>query len=188
MPRAHSTRRRLLVALTTVLTVTGAGALEAPARAASIVAETTAGAALVGDGVSLVRHTVPPVIELTGKDYVPLEWELTQDGWATVVLRHKQTGITTSHRLGSAGHPRTFRLFWDAFDPVNGDVPNGDYTWTITAESTSGAPLDFTASGSFTVVRKPQPHDFNDNGSLDVLQRDHVGVLWRSTPPTSTSH
>ncbi|MEU1892848.1 FG-GAP repeat domain-containing protein [Streptomyces pristinaespiralis] len=180
MPRAHSTRRRLLAGLATVLTVTGAGAPSAPAQAAPLSAEVSAGAAVAGDDVSLIRHTVPPVIDMTGKDHVPLEWELTHDGWATVVLRHQRTGITTTHPLGNGGTPRTFRMYWEAFDPVNGgDAPNGDYTWTITAESVNRVPYDFEASGSFTVVRKPQPHDFNDNGSLDVLQRDHEGVLWR---------
>ncbi|WP_137991328.1 FG-GAP repeat domain-containing protein [Streptomyces vilmorinianum] len=108
-----------------------------------------------------------------------MDWELSQDGWATVVLRHTRTGITTKHLLGSAEHPRTFSFAWDAHDVVTGYAPNGDYTWTITAESVDGVPLDFTASGSFKVVRKTAPHDFNDNGSLDVLQRDSEGVLWR---------
>ncbi|MBT2443251.1 VCBS repeat-containing protein [Streptomyces sp. ISL-36] len=204
MPPAHSTRRRLAAAIATVLAVTlGSGALSVPATAAPVTADAavttdTAAAAedviTLADGrsaprlvatagepaeVTLVRHTVPSVIDLSNKSFVSMDWELSQDGWATVVLRHTRTGITTKHLLGSAGHPRTFSLAWDAHDVVTGDAPNGDYTWTITAESVDGVPFDFTASGSFTVVRKTAPHDFNDNGSLDVLERDPWGGLWR---------
>ncbi len=34
-------------------------------------------------------------------------------------------------------------------------------------------------SGAFTVVRKANAHDFNDNGTPDVLTRDAQGRLWR---------
>ncbi|MFI8514937.1 FG-GAP repeat domain-containing protein [Streptomyces sp. NPDC085460] len=183
MSYSRVTRRRLCAAITTVLAVTlCVGALSAPASASPRTTAAVGGAspASAADDVTLVRHTVPSVVDLSTKTNVEMNWELRGAGWATVVLRHQRTGITTEHLLGDAGAPGTFTLFWDAHAMNVGDVPNGEYTWTLTAETLAGTPLDFRASGSFTLVRETAPHDFNDNGSLDIIQRDSLGSLWRS--------
>lgn len=180
---ARATRRRLCAAITTVLAVSfGTGVVSTPAFASPIGTDVAAvvGPTSAEDDVTLVRHTVPSVIDLSTKTYFKMDWTLTGAGWATVVLRHTRTGITTKHLLGDAGSPGTFYLFWDAHATGIGDVPNGDYTWTITAETLNGTPLDFQASGSFKLVRKSAPHDFNDNGSLDIIRRDDHGGLWRA--------
>ncbi|MGW2018393.1 FG-GAP repeat domain-containing protein [Streptomyces sp. NPDC001927] len=57
---------------------------------------------------------------------------------------------------------------------------NGEYMWRLTATPLNGIGPAVDTSGSFTVVRKAAPHDYNDNGSPDVLLRDSSGRLWRS--------
>lgn len=185
MPYARVKRRRFCAAIVTVLAVTlGVGTVSSSQAYASpsgsdLVTAAGPAAASAADDAALVQHTVPSVVDLSTKRYAEMSWELTGAGWATVVLRHTQTGITTKHLLGDAGIPGTFKLWWDAHAPNIGDTPNGDYTWTITAETIDGTPLDFKASGAFRLIRRTAPHDFNDNGSLDILQRDDEGGLWR---------
>ncbi|MER7539520.1 FG-GAP-like repeat-containing protein [Streptomyces sp. NPDC097704] len=170
MPRPHAARR-FAAALATVMSVTfGAGAVGTPAATA---------ASAEGD-ITLIRHTVPPVIDMTNRQYIWLDWELSGGAWATVVIRNTRTGHTTTDLLGTASNSSTFRLSWDTHDTEKGDVPNGDYTWTITATTMSGAPLGFRASGSFKLVRQPAAHDLNVNGAFDLLQRDSAGGLWRT--------
>ncbi|MFF0560795.1 FG-GAP repeat domain-containing protein [Streptomyces sp. NPDC004266] len=74
----------------------------------------------------------------------------------------------------------TCRLSWDTHDAEKGDVPNGDYTWTITAETLDGIPLGSQASGPFKLVRQPAAHDLNVNGAFGLLQQDSAGGLWRT--------
>ncbi|MFE5965848.1 FG-GAP-like repeat-containing protein [Streptomyces sp. NPDC056463] len=57
---------------------------------------------------------------------------------------------------------------------------NGDYTWRLKARPLNGIGPGVETSGTFTVVRRAAPHDYNDNGSPDVLLRDSSGRLWRS--------
>ncbi|MEV6200211.1 VCBS repeat-containing protein [Streptomyces sp. NPDC051771] len=54
---------------------------------------------------------------------------------------------------------------------------NGAYTWESTAVSGGGFGEPVKRSGSFTVKRAPRQHDFDDNGSSDLLARDASGVL-----------
>ena len=54
---------------------------------------------------------------------------------------------------------------------------NGAYTWKSVAESGGGFGPPIGRSGSFTVTRAQKPHDFDDNGSPDLLGRDASGVL-----------
>ncbi|MEU9855323.1 VCBS repeat-containing protein [Streptomyces sp. NPDC047974] len=54
---------------------------------------------------------------------------------------------------------------------------NGAYTWESTAVSGGGFGAPIKRSGSFTLKRAPRQHDFDDNGSSDLLARDASGVL-----------
>ncbi|KQX59318.1 MULTISPECIES: FG-GAP-like repeat-containing protein [unclassified Streptomyces] len=167
-PRAA---RRFATALAAVLSVTFA------AGAVDTTAATAATTATAEDDITLVRHTVPPVIDMTNRQYVALEWELTGGAWATVVMRNTRTGYTTTELLGTPSSSSTFRLYWDAHNIEKGDAPNGDYTWTITLD---GIPLGFKASGSFKLVRRPAAHDLDVDGAFDLLQRESGGGLWRT--------
>ncbi|MEU7034750.1 FG-GAP-like repeat-containing protein [Streptomyces sp. NPDC046237] len=131
--------------------------------------------------VTLVRHSIPSVIDLDRNGgVVNLDWELSRvDVAMTVVLRHTRTGTTETAYLNPSQdelvRERIARLQWGGHNPYN-----GDYTWEITARPLNGIGPVLKESGAFKVVRKTAPHDFNDNGSPDVLLRDNAGRLWRS--------
>ncbi|NML50214.1 VCBS repeat-containing protein [Streptomyces sp. R302] len=113
----------------------------------------------------------------------------------TLVLKHTRTGMTYTRSEGafdvydrwwqdySAGFP--YGSPWYAtLDAPHADgsagriaAYNGDYTWEMTAESLAGLGPALKRSGSFRVTRSAKPHDFDDNGSPDLLARDASGVL-----------
>ncbi|MFG3042192.1 FG-GAP repeat domain-containing protein [Streptomyces sp. NPDC048330] len=117
---------------------------------------------------------------MTNRQYVWLEWQLTGGAWAKIVIRNVRTGQTTTEEVGTTSGTSTFRLSWDALDSEGLEVPDGDYTWTITTTTVDGTPLDFTASGSFRLARQPAAHDLNANGTFDLLQRTRDGRLYRT--------
>ncbi|MFF8411612.1 FG-GAP repeat domain-containing protein [Streptomyces omiyaensis] len=124
------------------------------------------------------------------------------DGKVTFTLRHTRTGKTYGWTQSgfdvyddwwkdfSGGFPYTgsgnHSGFWSGtLDARNADgsaartqAYNGAYTWEMTAASLKGVGPDLKKSGSFAVTRAPRPHDFDDNGSPDLLARDASGVLW----------
>ncbi|MFE5939568.1 FG-GAP repeat domain-containing protein [Streptomyces sp. NPDC056470] len=130
--------------------------------------------------VTLVRHSIPSVIDLDRNGgVVNLDWELSRvNVEMTVTLRHTRTGTTDTTYLypsqDELARERIARLPWGA------NVYNGDYTWEISARPLDAIGPTLKESGAFKVVRKAAPHDFNDNGSPDVLLRDTAGRLWRS--------
>ncbi|MFC8276415.1 FG-GAP repeat domain-containing protein [Streptomyces sp. NPDC057271] len=130
--------------------------------------------------VTLVRHSIPSVIDLDRNGgMVDLDWELSRvDVEMTVTLRHTRTGTTETAYLYPSQdelvRERIARLPWGPY------VYNGDYTWEISARPLNGIGPVLKESGTFRVVRKTAPHDFNDNGTPDVLLRDGAGKLWRS--------
>ncbi|MBT2525386.1 VCBS repeat-containing protein [Streptomyces sp. ISL-99] len=109
---------------------------------------------------------------------VPMEWTLSRaNATVDVTLTHTATGRKLTKRLSQPVSDSRFAFVWDGvLDGIS--APNGAYTWQITATPTDGGG-PATTSGSFTVSRQANPHDFNDNGSTDVLARDVSGVLWR---------
>ncbi|MFF5501176.1 FG-GAP repeat domain-containing protein [Streptomyces roseolus] len=108
-------------------------------------------------------------------------------------ITHTRTG--KSHRLeqlfqdaGADGRFPDGIPMGDRWDPVlaSGSTAdpkatvaayNGAYTWESTAVSGGGFGAPIKRSGSFTLKRTPRPHDFDDNGSPDLLARDSSGVL-----------
>ncbi|WP_395358035.1 hypothetical protein ACHGLA_00315 [Streptomyces sp. YH02] len=54
---------------------------------------------------------------------------------------------------------------------------NGAYTQTMKAEPANGIGPSIERKGSFTLTRAPRPHDFDGNGSPDVLARLWDGTL-----------
>ncbi|MFG3037877.1 FG-GAP repeat domain-containing protein [Streptomyces sp. NPDC048330] len=98
-----------------------------------------------------------------------------------LVIRHTETGRQWD---SLAQAPRTadkpFDITWDGtFNGTGAGLPahNGDYTWTMTAQPANGIGPDVVRSGAFTVARAVRPHDFNDNGSPDLLIRSRQGLL-----------
>ncbi|MEV7130171.1 VCBS repeat-containing protein [Streptomyces sp. NPDC093260] len=131
--------------------------------------------------ITLTGQSVPATVDLdrnNGK--ASLRWQLSRgNAEVTVTLKHTRTGQT---RIASFTDPgTTVSLDWDGglgWPP--GGAYNGDYTWTLVAKPLNGIGPDLTSSGSFKVVRTAKPHDFDDNGTPNVLARDAAGRLWNS--------
>ncbi|MFF7812315.1 FG-GAP repeat domain-containing protein [Streptomyces sp. NPDC007945] len=109
-------------------------------------------------------------------------------------LKHVRTGRTyTLVQNGYVGagdegyYPDGIPLGWgwdgtlndgNASDPKGSMAAfNGAYTWETVAESGGGFGAPIKRSGTLTVTRAQKPHDFDDNGSPDILARDASGVL-----------
>ncbi|MEU7033902.1 hypothetical protein ABZ958_09495, partial [Streptomyces sp. NPDC046237] len=114
-------------------------------------------------------------------------------------LRHVRTGASlhyTKKLFDESGgwdgwHPGGFPLeaWWGTRFAVTNpdgstadiDAYNGEYTWEMTASSSIGVGPSLKRSGTFTLARSPKMHDFDDNGSTDLLARDASGTLWSDT-------
>ncbi|MER7946388.1 VCBS repeat-containing protein [Streptomyces sp. NPDC096079] len=139
--------------------------------------------------VEFLGHAVPGTIDLD-RETAPVQLNWTLSRWAQrvrVELVHTATKKTWkpnvySYGGGVYGFPWNgmYAQHWlSASTPYRDAVPapNGDYTWRITAESPNGIGPALERTGAFTVVRKAVPHDFNDNGSPDLLARYSSGQL-----------
>ncbi|MFE6065352.1 FG-GAP repeat domain-containing protein [Streptomyces sp. NPDC056525] len=139
--------------------------------------------------VTLLGHTVPTTVDLdrTGGQ-LPLAWHLSRNNVAmTLTLRNTRTGeslteyVTASTRDES---PQPMRYDWTGALRWNNEpgtwtgASAGPYTWQITAKPLNGIGPDLKASGSFTVTRKTGAHDYDSDGSPDILARDTSGRLW----------
>ncbi|MEU4259996.1 FG-GAP-like repeat-containing protein [Streptomyces fradiae] len=143
--------------------------------AATLVADTGRVKALAVTG-----SQVPATVDLERPGALaPMEWTLTRaDAALDVTLTHTATGRTRTERLAQPASGTRFAFTWDGL--LDGaSAPNGAYTWQVTATRADGSGAPATASGGFRVTREANPHDYNDNGSTDVLARDASGVLWR---------
>ncbi|MET7859416.1 VCBS repeat-containing protein [Streptomyces sp. NPDC005318] len=145
----------------------------------------TPGVTLVADtgkvlAVKVTESKVPTAVNLEkAGTTLPMEWSLSRaNATVDLTLTHAATGQKLTKRLSQPVSDSRFAFVWDGvLDGIS--APNGAYTWQITATPTDGVGAPATASGSFQVSRQANPHDFNDNGSTDVLARDASGVLWR---------
>ncbi|KQX59277.1 MULTISPECIES: VCBS repeat-containing protein [unclassified Streptomyces] len=143
--------------------------------------------------VTLVASTGEPTKVVIGTNNVPavvdfdktrgrasFTWNLSRTSVdVRMTVRHVRTGLTMTHYETHPYNPWV-TMNWDGeLGPSRVSAPNGDYTWSVTATPLNGIGPATTATGTFKVVRKPAPHDFNDNGTPDVLARDSAGRLWR---------
>ncbi|MFI1105864.1 FG-GAP repeat domain-containing protein [Streptomyces melanogenes] len=137
--------------------------------------------------VTLLETKVPPVAELDRKPWTAA-WRLSRRNVEmTVTVRHAATGAVDVSYLYPDNEPGAGSEGWVSWtwDGVLADAGrsmeafNGAYTWQIKAAPLNGIGPALTASGAFTVQHGSAPHDYNDNGSPDLLARDASGVLWR---------
>ncbi|MEV4683531.1 VCBS repeat-containing protein [Streptomyces kurssanovii] len=144
----------------------------------------------------------PTTVDFDKSRSVPLIQYFNHQGVKfTGTVRHVRTGKTFSYtqngffEAGDEGYyPHGFWMGEDWYGHLDAQNPadpkatveayNGAYTWETTAESGAGFGPAIERSGTFTVKRAPKPHDFDDNGSPDLLARDASGVL--STPDAGT--
>ncbi|MFE9780946.1 FG-GAP repeat domain-containing protein [Streptomyces sp. NPDC005775] len=140
--------------------------------------------------VTLLGNTVPTAIGGEQLDKgIDLNWDLSRGDayvWATLV--HVRTGQRKQWPLvreGGTPARRTVGLHWNgkALTPEGSTAPapapNGEYTWEILAQPDDGIGPELRATGRFTVSRPVAPHDYDDNGTPDVLVRNTSGALAR---------
>ncbi|MFG2899248.1 FG-GAP repeat domain-containing protein [Streptomyces zaomyceticus] len=127
--------------------------------------------------VTVLETKVPTTVDLQQPGTtVRWEWTISRPAFAMVTLTHVATGkkITLPGPQDRSTHPV---MEWDgAIDGVA--APSGAYTWQFVAIP-NGVGSAARASGTFRVTRQANPHDYNDNGSTDLLARDSSGTLWR---------
>ncbi|MFJ7956103.1 FG-GAP repeat domain-containing protein [Streptomyces sp. NPDC096319] len=139
--------------------------------------------------VTLLSHAIPPVVDLdkTG-GRLGMVWQLSRsEVEMTVRIRNTRTGETLTdgvyplngdydpHR---AAYTWNGQLSWNSTPDMWTGAPAGPYTWEITAKPLNGIGPALKSSGAFTVTRKPGAHDYDADGSPDILVRDTAGRLW----------
>ncbi|MER5204981.1 VCBS repeat-containing protein [Streptomyces sp. NPDC002825] len=140
--------------------------------------------------VTLLSHDIPAVLDLDRTGFpVKMAWQLSRSEVEMAVrIRNTRTGETLTdgvyplnvyeydpHRAPYAWNGQ---LRWNNTPDLWTGAQSGPYTWDITAKPLNGIGPELKASGSFTVTRKPGAHDYDADGSPDVLMRDTSGRLW----------
>ncbi|MFJ7959521.1 FG-GAP repeat domain-containing protein [Streptomyces sp. NPDC096319] len=134
--------------------------------------------------VTIDEVDVPDVVNLdkTG-GYTTLAWTLSRaDATLDVTLTHLATGRKFTTRLTAPASGTRFSFVWHGqFDEVDGtvDAPNGQYAVEAEATLLDGSGEPAHRSSVLNLTRTYNPHDYNDNGSTDVLFRDPQGGMWR---------
>ncbi|MGW1252149.1 FG-GAP-like repeat-containing protein [Streptomyces sp. NPDC002535] len=131
--------------------------------------------------LELVKPDVPDTIDLDRVTApVPLQWTLSRTSTRVrVELVHTATGKTWKDE-GSHFAGGVVGIRWDAMYGSNAaavPAPNGAYTWRLTAAPADGIGPGLEKTGTFEVTRRTVPHDFNDNGTPDLLVREGAGRL-----------
>ncbi|WP_051717594.1 FG-GAP repeat domain-containing protein [Streptomyces sp. NRRL F-5727] len=182
MPHHRTTGRRLGLAVTAALSVSALGA-------GTLATAPTALAATASVPLTIDQVNVPAVAEIdktSGR--VTMEWTLSRgNADLDVTITHVATGKKVTQRLTAPTYSTVFSFTWvpkfeeqepDSLSEV--DAPNGAYSVAVKATSDDGVGTPASKTSTMSIVRAFNPHDFNDNGSTDVLARDSMGVLWRS--------
>ncbi|MFE5592690.1 FG-GAP repeat domain-containing protein [Streptomyces sp. NPDC056549] len=128
--------------------------------------------------LQLVKQDVPEAIDLDTTPAPRLSWTLNRVGATVKVeLVHTATGKRTTVPAHFNGRT-VYAAEWNGMLGDALTAHNGDYTWKMTATALSGIGPAVTASGAFKVTRKPTSHDFDDNGTADLLIRNGAGELF----------
>ncbi|MEU9335708.1 FG-GAP-like repeat-containing protein [Streptomyces sp. NPDC048290] len=108
----------------------------------------------------------------------PRWWLSKQAASWKLVIRHKATGATV--RTLSGGAVRSVvRTSWNGKDTLGGLVPNGSYTWTLTAAPADGRGAALSRTGTVKVTGATPVHrDFiGSDGFGDLLTLSASGGL-----------
>ncbi|MGC0339183.1 hypothetical protein RKD20_004217 [Streptomyces sp. SLBN-8D4] len=95
-----------------------------------------------------------------------------------VTVRHKASGATARTVTGSAARG-LLTAAWDGKDSTGRLVPNGTYTWTLTAQPADGQGAALSLSGNLAVTAgAAAPRDYAGNDGVgDVLTLSSSGTL-----------
>ncbi|MFC9703203.1 FG-GAP repeat domain-containing protein [Streptomyces sp. NPDC056943] len=140
--------------------------------------------------VTLTGSTTPKT--LTGDQLangVDFGWDLSRgDVYARVSLTHVRSGKSLTREWPVAadaadGAPRRFAWHWDGKDVERpggllSPARAGEYEWKVVARPEEGIGPELVTTGRFTVNRPPAPHDFDGDGTADLLAREPNGGLW----------
>ncbi|MFH8625398.1 FG-GAP repeat domain-containing protein [Streptomyces vietnamensis] len=130
--------------------------------------------------VQFVGSKVPEVVDLDKNGgRVTMEWTVSHPNSSLdVTFTHIYTGKKFTQHIPRPDAGGRFTLTWNGTaDGIS--APNGSYAWEANATALNGIGGMASTGEYFRVDRKANPHDFNDNGSTDVLARDASGALWR---------
>ncbi|MFF2308524.1 FG-GAP repeat domain-containing protein [Streptomyces sp. NPDC058128] len=148
---------------------------------------------IASNGVPVKLALSPSKISIVDLDrnrgQANLDWSLSRiNVEVKVTLRHRRTGKTATRTVvppyDDYAAPHIARIRWEGLLDSGERAFNGAYDWKFTASPLDKLGPAVSASGSFTVTRKVNPRDLNDNGSPDLLVREGNGTLTR----LDTSH
>ncbi|PPS82699.1 FG-GAP-like repeat-containing protein [Streptomyces sp. MH60] len=143
---------------------------------------------IVPSGVPASRVAVidaeTPALDLRAGAWKPRWWLSKPAASWTLTLKNKASGTTV--RTLSGGEARGLvSTSWDGRDAAGKYVPNGAYTWTLTAKPADGAGAGLSASGTVPVTGGTAVwRDMaGDDGFGDLLTTDSAGAvsLYRGT-------
>ncbi|MFE9133669.1 FG-GAP-like repeat-containing protein [Streptomyces sp. NPDC007355] len=131
--------------------------------------------------LALTGQDVPGVVDLDSNGGVaPLNWTVNQRNVrVALVLTHTATQRRWSLPGAAFMAGPEISVPWDGSLSGGKTAHNGAYTWKLTVSRANGIGEPVTASGAFTVTRKANPHDFDDNGATDLLIHTPYGWLWK---------
>ncbi|MEK9518755.1 VCBS repeat-containing protein [Streptomyces venezuelae] len=130
--------------------------------------------------LTLLGSDVPAVLDFDKPNWPTLSWRLSStNASATALLTHVASGRTVRLNLySSAGATKEI---WNGEFDDDVPVPNGAWTWQLTARPGNGIGPNLEQTGAFRVQRAAVGHDFDDNGLPDVLSLSVNGTFARNT-------
>ncbi|MEU0681221.1 FG-GAP-like repeat-containing protein [Streptomyces albogriseolus] len=125
-------------------------------------------------------ETSPSALDIkAGKTWTSRWWLSKPAASWTLTWKNKASGKAV--RTLSGGEVRGhLPASWDGTDAAGRYVPNGAYTWTLTAKPADGAGADLSVSGTVKVTGGAAVwRDMaGDDGFGDLLATDSAGVVW----------
>ncbi len=151
-------------------------------RTGDIAVQSNTGIRVLRAGLPTASLTSPysVVTAMADTDGTPVawrgEWWLSEPAasW-TVTVRNKATGKVVTTRSGGAT-AYSVATSWDGHATGGGLLPDGAYTWTLTAQPADGAGAALTKSGTVQVTGGiAVPRDHTGDGIGDVLTLNSTG-------------